>query len=213
MTYFDRMVLVALTLTFAVDGAALAVNDADDPDIRNCILSSLNHLSKSKSSETITLCSKVANDTAHNDFWRATAYRHIGLALSDTGNDSKAIETITTAIGLIPTEEAFSARAEVYQKMGLTQEAIDDYNKAIQYSGSDNLGLVAIYVSLANIYNIKREYDFAIAYQTKAIELAPELIKKSTLYQSRGTIWSNKGDSVRAQADFAKAIELKAQKK
>jgi tetratricopeptide (TPR) repeat protein len=199
MKYFGRVVFVALAMTVAAGERALCSETTDaedkaleadnhDADVRSCVVSSLNHISKQKSSETIALCSKITNDAKHSVYYRAAAYRYVGNAMSDAGNDSKAIENLAKSIELNPKDGmAFSDRADVYEKSGLTQKALDDYKRAVSLA-SDNLSMARVFQSMAIIYNRQEQYDLAIAYQTKAIELAPESIK-SNLYKNRGTMW------------------------
>jgi Flp pilus assembly protein TadD len=52
----------------------------------------------------------------------------------------------------------------------------------------------------------KGEYDKAIADYTEALRLDP---KNSIFYSDRGYAYGQKGDTARANADYARARELK----
>jgi tetratricopeptide (TPR) repeat protein len=233
MKYFGCTALVALAMMVAAGERGLCVEitaaedeaveaDNHDPDVRRCIVAGfLNHMKKENSNETIAQCSPIINDIKHSVYFRATAYRNIGNALSDAGNDNDAMKSLTKSVELNPEDaSSWSDRGDLYRKMGLMQKALDDYKRAVSTAtravstATTDLTMVAALQSMALIYNTQEQYDLAIAYQTKAIELGagPESLK-SNLYKNRGTMWSNKGDSVRAQADFAKAIDLEAQRK
>ena len=181
--------------------------DNNDEDIRNCIGSSFSHITKSKFTETITLCSKVANDRKYSDHWRAVALRNIGNALSDAGDDRKGIDAITTSIEMSDDDDAaFSFRAAIYEKLGMTQKAIEDYNQALS-KGANQFDRMSIYQHLAGIYLDRKEYDVAISNLTKTIEATPDSLPiKSDLYKLRGDWWLKfKSDNVRAQEDYARA--------
>jgi tetratricopeptide (TPR) repeat protein len=223
MKYLGCTVLVALAMMVGAGGRALCAESADaeakaieadnqDADVKSCIFAAFNHIAHTKAEETIAACSKVVNDAKHSAYFRASSYRRIGDALTDQGKNNEALDYLAKSIDLDPKDDTiFGDRGDLYRTMGQLEKALDDYKRAVALSKSD-LDLALAFRGMALVYNIQEQYDLAIAYQTKTIELVPESAK-SAAYKNRGIMWSNKGDSARAQADYAKAIDLEAQRK
>jgi tetratricopeptide (TPR) repeat protein len=101
-------------------------------------------------------------------------------------------------------ERAFPAyhnRGLLYQAMGRYDQAIADYNKAIEI----NPRYINSYRNRGLIYRARGQYDRAIADYSKAIEIDPGFHKA---YNNRGNIYTIKGEYDRAIADYTKAIEI-----
>jgi tetratricopeptide (TPR) repeat protein len=88
------------------------------------------------------------------------------------------------------------------QEQGRYDEAIEEYNKAIEL----NPEFVEAYQKRGGIYNAeKNEFDKAIADFDKAIKLDPEF---ALAYTGRGMAYAFKHEFDKAIADFDKAIKL-----
>ncbi len=84
---------------------------------------------------------------------------------------------------------------------GRYDEAIEEYNKAIEMAPED----ADAYNNRGFAYVQKGELDQAIADFDKAIELDPELAEA---YNNRGYAYYLKGEVAKAVSDFEKCIEL-----
>jgi len=156
--------------------------------------------------ETIASCSKVAGNPGRTAARRGEDYGRIGEAYASAGDNDKAFANFAKSLELNP-DDAYTCmqRANLYQQIGGTDMAITDCNKAVKLEPRGMSGVVALGV-LGKLYNNRGKFDLVIAYLNIAIDAAPDIMK-SNLYRDRGTGWANKGDSDRAQADHAKAIE------
>ena len=96
----------------------------------------------------------------------------------------------------------YNNRGEVYLREGKFDEAIDDFNTAIEIQ----LKLVAAYNNRGLAYGRKGENDLAINDFNTAIKLQPEFAEA---YNNRGNVYDDKDDFEKAIADFNTAIALK----
>jgi tetratricopeptide (TPR) repeat protein len=116
------------------------------------------------------------------------------------------IKDLTKAIEINPDfVEAYNSRGAVYNFIGEYDKAINDFNKVIELSSSSAF-LVGAYVGLAGSYSSKKNYNKAIEYCTKAIELAQD--NDDILYFLRGRIYFDKSEYKKSINDFTKAIDL-----
>ena len=99
------------------------------------------------------------------------------------------------------TDLLYTSRAFVYNELKKYDEAIEDYNKAIELA-PDN---AKIYDERGLIYDKLEKYDEAINDFTKAIQIAPN---SSKFYRSRGSSYGALGKYDEAIGDFTKAIQL-----
>jgi tetratricopeptide (TPR) repeat protein len=170
-------------------------------------------LSKEQLDATVAACSKVLSGD-HAVCSRADALSTIGQAYLAAGEPEKSVEYHSKAVLLRPrVEEEFVYRAKAYLKLHKIDEAIADLKIATVVDGSDEHGSIA-YMMLGQVYAYQKDYDLAIDAITKAIERMPDGYPniRSDFYKARGEYWSNKGDSAKAEADFAKAKELASNK-
>jgi len=145
---------------------------------------------------------KYSESIKHKPFtWN---YINRGLAYLYKGDRDRAITDYTEAIRLNPqTARAYYLRgnANLYYK-GDRERAITDYTEAIRLSPK----YAEAYYNRGNAYRYyKGDRDRALTDYTEAIRLNP---KYAEAYYYRGTLYSQKADTVRANADFAKAREL-----
>jgi hypothetical protein len=97
--------------------------------------------------------------------------------------------------------KAYYNRGNAYYKKGQYDQAISDYNKAIEINASNDW----YYNSRGNAYADKGQYDQAISDYTKAIELNPEYANS---YHNRGNAYIKLDRSDRACDDYQKACDL-----
>ncbi len=67
--------------------------------------------------------------------------------------------------------------------------------------------MACAYYNLGTIYGRMGQYDRALTYLTKAIELDPNFVNA---YINRAAVYQAIGKNAEAQADLAKAAQLKA---
>ena len=96
----------------------------------------------------------------------------------------------------------YNNRGEVYLREGKFDEAIDDFNTAIEIQPE----FVAAYNNRGLAYGRKGENDLAINDFNTAIELQPEFAEA---YNNRANVYDDKDDFEKAIADFNTAITLK----
>ena len=106
----------------------------------------------------------------------------------------------------------YSNRAQYYRDQGNINEALADYNKAIEVKpkkGSTYNSRGKTYFDLGGAQNDRTLVQKAIEDYTKGIELEPEL---GELYANRGAALGYLGKTQQALADLNKAIELEPNK-
>jgi len=92
-------------------------------------------------------------------------------------------------------------RGNAYLIKGQYDEAISDYNKALQI----NPKLAEAYCARGRTYLLKGEYEQAMSDLNKAIEMNPRLAEA---YYNRGDAYGSKGQFDEALSDFNKALEI-----
>ena len=97
---------------------------------------------------------------------------------------------------------AYNNRGNAYGKKGQYDQAIKDFNRAIELKPDDALA----YNNRGNAYQYKGEYDQAIKDISRAIELKPDY---ALAYNNRGYTYGEKREYDLAIKDFNRAIKLK----
>ena len=171
--------------------------------------------------EAIEACEKWNPDTDSDQiiesrFHRARAYWYRAASEEDLDNAIKdsdeVIKHYEKAIksGQERTDELKLKLAKVYNNRGLAyghkkkgnfDEAIEDYNKAIELAG----GFIKAYNNRGLAYADKKEFDKAIEDYNKAIELQPDY---ALVYCNRGEAWLHKREWNKAREDLADAKKL-----
>ena len=100
-----------------------------------------------------------------------------------------------------PSVEDLIKRGLALTDEGLYEEAIQEFNKAIEIDSKDPSG----YFYRGNTYAEKGDNEKAIADFTTAIELDPE---NANSYYNRGLCYSEKRDFDKAIADYTRTIEI-----
>ena len=96
---------------------------------------------------------------------------------------------------------AYLNRGNAYDKKGLYDRAIANYDKAIKLNPKH----ANAYNNRGRAYGEKGLHDRAIADYDKAIKLNP---KHAKAYNNRGITYEVKGDKERAIADYRKALQI-----
>ncbi len=140
------------------------------------------------------------------------AYMGLAMTLEDMGDYAKAKEYFAKAVALDPRgkyyydvgstqiESPDIRRGWRYYRYGEFSEAITSFNFALE----KNPQSAEAYIGLAMTWDDKpgKDYDKAIEYFSKAIEIEP----KSGYFWLRGDVWRRKGDFERAIEDYTNAI-------
>jgi tetratricopeptide (TPR) repeat protein len=109
---------------------------------------------------------------------------------------------IITFVGCAEMEPgSYYNRALIYDKKGQYDQAIADYNKAIEINPGDAMA----YHNRALIYDKKGQYDQAIADYNKTIKINPRFI---LAYKNRGAVMMKLGNRKMACSDWKQACEL-----
>ncbi len=131
------------------------------------------------------------------------AYIIRGDSNYDLGNNKEAIDDYNKAIGMQPIDY------NLYEKRGTCKYhiedykgAINDFKKAIEINPAKDL---TIYVNIGNLLDDLGNYEEAISFYGKAVELDSEFF---TAYYHRGYAKSIHGDFEGAILDFNKTLEL-----
>ena len=97
--------------------------------------------------------------------------------------------------------EFYNNRGIAYDKEGLYDQAILDYNKALKI----NPRYAEAYNNRGVAYRRKGQYDRAISDYNKALEINP---RDAEAYNNRGVAYSNKGQYDQAISDYNEALEI-----
>ncbi len=96
---------------------------------------------------------------------------------------------------------AYNNRGNAYKFLGAYEKAIEDFNKAIEYSP----GLELPYFNRGSVYENLGQFDKAIADFTTALNIQPNFVMG---YVDRGAIYVRIGEYDRAYNDLAHALQL-----
>ena len=131
------------------------------------------------------------------------AYNDRGLAYTNLKKYDLALADFNKAIEIDPNSAfAYNNRGNVYVLKRNYDKAIEDYNKASAIYPD----LVFAHSGKAFANQQKKDYGKAIEEYSRAIELEPE---NATLYTLRGNSYKALKQNDLAEADYAKAEELK----
>ena len=134
----------------------------------------------------------------------ADAYYNRGNAYRRRGENDKAISDYTEAIRLDPNfANAYYNRGSAYRKKDDSRNAIIDYTEAIRLDPN----YAKAFFNRGNIYLENRDYAKAITDYTEAIHLDSN---SASAFFNRGMTYRSQGKNDMADADLAKARQLKA---
>jgi len=90
----------------------------------------------------------------------------------------------------------------VYRERGEAANSVKDYSKAIELGIQND----SIYKQRADVYYDSKQYQLALSDYT--LLLTQYKKRHAELYSKRGVCYTSLGDSIAAQKDFTKAIQL-----
>jgi tetratricopeptide (TPR) repeat protein len=99
---------------------------------------------------------------------------------------------------------AFNDRGYAYVQKSQFDQALQDYNQALQLDP----GSLLAYENRANLYFDKGQYDLAIQDVSQALQLDANGSDLASVYYFRALAYSDNGQYSRAVADFSQTIAL-----
>jgi len=135
----------------------------------------------------------------------ATAYACRGGVLENTGDFLKAVKDFDRALNLQPDNgDFFYSRAQVQDRLGNTELALEDLAKAVELIKSE-FGRSVAFALRGRIYQKSAKLDESIKDYTEAIRLAPSFAYHSA---NRAEVYFDKKEFEKAIADYSEAIRL-----
>ncbi|HEC56454.1 MAG TPA: tetratricopeptide repeat protein [Candidatus Syntrophoarchaeum butanivorans] len=131
----------------------------------------------------------------------AAHFFYLGNALYKQKNFENSIKAYSTSLGLNEHAKAYYNRGLVYAEQEKYDEAIKDFDKAIELNPDD----AEAYHNRGIAYTKLGEYDEAIKDFDKAIELNPD---DAEAYHNRGNAYARLGEYERAREDMLHAGNL-----
>jgi len=119
---------------------------------------------------------------------------------------SDAIQFASKAIEKYPNDARF-----YYYRGYCYYENNNLYNAKLDFANCIRIdpNFAAGYYGLAIVFGVEEQYDLAEKYYNKAIEMAPNKIRKSSYISNLSSLFSRKKDYKKAIETIKKAIELK----
>lgn len=114
------------------------------------------------------------------------------------------VPTLTNLLTALPTlqdAEAYYQRGLSYDYQGGFDQALADYNQALQLSPN----FAVVYYDRGRIYQAQGNYDLALADYTRALQLQPDFVYA---YVGRGTLYEFQGKYDLALADYNQALQF-----
>ncbi len=150
---------------------------------------------------------------------QAEEYYNMGMKFVQVMLYSDAIECFNKSAELFPTFECYQNRGGAYRSLGNYDEAISDYNQALTLDPNnvdalDELNtLKSCLEPFEHYFNIsteeleKQNFEKALDYTNKMLEVCPGASHKSVLYNYRGLIHAILEHKELAIKDFWQAID------
>ncbi|MUG92530.1 tetratricopeptide repeat protein [Scytonema sp. UIC 10036] len=129
------------------------------------------------------------------------AYRGLCSVLAEMGNYVPAIKACDRAIKINPQPLQYILRGEIHRNMGDTQEAIKDFDTALNLQPDNPFAYRQQGVARSQEGN----YQGALADLNKAISLQPD---NAYAYVDRGVVYAQMGNRLAFMEDFNKAMRL-----
>ena len=132
------------------------------------------------------------------------------LPMSSTQTYAKNSETVESEENLEASDAVqqrqdspvdYKSRGRSYLEKGQNDDAISDFDKAIELNPKD----AEIYFFRGNAYHNKRQFDKAMSDYSKAIEINP---RYTNAYYSRGLYYQTIEEYRKAISDFDKVIKI-----
>jgi tetratricopeptide (TPR) repeat protein len=144
----------------------------------------------------------------------ADAHQCLGEAYYYLGDFSSSIEELKTAEKLTSDKKTLAA---IYSYLGGDYLNLNDFNTALLYYSrglkistdlNDTKNESRELNNIASIYEKMGNYDKALEYLNKSLQLTSELYGVATIYNNIGVIYTAKGDNNKAIEYAKKAIEI-----
>jgi tetratricopeptide (TPR) repeat protein len=149
----------------------------------------------------IVACRAVIAESSTKGDELARAHLQLALALRKKGDLDAAIVSFTNSVEIVATAEALNGRGIAYIFKGQFNDALVDFDRAIQFDGAYGDALN----NRAWVYFKTGRRREALADADKAVRLIPE---KAYVWDTRGQIHEALGDAISAITDFEKALSL-----
>ena len=138
------------------------------------------------------------------------ALDNMGAQFAMTGHYDSALKYLNRALQIKPDyKPAYSNRALTYMQLNRNQEAINDWEKYLQYNTdvADVSGTAGVYNSIGSCYQALGKYQESLAPINKAIELVPDaafFLNRSYSYSGLKNMEAAKNDALKAKQAGAK---------
>lgn len=174
--------------------------------MQNLIDSVIRELEKRNYYEAIKYCNQLIERFPKNHVF----YEIRGNCYLETGNLVTAIQNYTDAIGFLTITDSkskiniasiYNRRGYARLKLNLYNEAISDFQKAIEYKHD----FAEAYNNCGNAYRKLEKYDEALEQCNRAIEYREDFAEA---YNNRGNIYYLFSKDSEAIRDYSKAIEI-----
>ena len=152
--------------------------------------------------EDYVLSIQYFNQVIKSKPWLAEPYFYRAVAKINLDDFKGAEEDCTLCLQRNPfLTQAYYARGIARQSQEKYDEAIDDYQKGLEFKPEDRQMLVNMAVAFIQ----KKDYNGAEKTFDDLMTAHP---KYSMNYMTRGAMYLEKGDTLKALADYNKAIEM-----
>jgi tetratricopeptide (TPR) repeat protein len=140
---------------------------------------------------------------------------HLGSLYEYLGNQAKSLEARKVCEQYIDTQEKdtqwmlYAGISRIYEAMGKHDSAIAYSQKALQVLSDNDPGLTYVYESMGNNYMNMSQYQEAITYFSKVIELDPHFERLDEIQFKMANCYRQLMNDSMALETYKKIIELK----
>jgi tetratricopeptide (TPR) repeat protein len=141
---------------------------------------------------------------------------HLGSILEYQGKIAQSLAARRTCEQYVETQEKdtkwmlYAGMSRNLESVGNHEEAIRYSQKAIQILSDDDPGLAYLYESMANNHLRLHEYNEAITYFSKVLELAPDFERRDEIYLNVAHCYDQITNDRMALETYEKILELKS---
>ena len=183
----------------------LLLEEKNSKDFQNLSLIGVIYYDKGKYQESLNYCEKVLEIKADEGKF----YFNRGASRNGVRDYDKAIEDFNKSIELgYKISDVYLGRGNSFTEKGFFNEAMDDYNCALENCSEDNRYFVT--QSKANIYRKQKKFEEAFEILEEALKLEKDKKKHGVIYGTKATIYSNMGDDDEFYRYLEKSFKLKA---
>ena len=134
---------------------------------------------------------------------RARTLYEIAKHLYDQGEAEEALNYFRKSLKLHPSVEGHIGLADIYDDMGLMEEAIEECKKAIQIDTSN----YRPYEKIAHLYFEINDYHTAEQWLSQGIEKVANEFSKASLYYMLGRVYERRGQWHQALAAYEQSFD------